>query len=86
MGVAVWLLAGGAAWGVARIVPAGRGGRPVAEGMAAIVTAMLAGFAATALDFGGWNEPDWRAALFAFFAAAAAVATLRLVRLARRAT
>lgn len=42
------------------------------------------GVAATALDFGGWNEADWRAALFAFFGAAAAAAAWRLANLARR--
>ncbi|MEK6371849.1 MAG: hypothetical protein AABO58_04060 [Acidobacteriota bacterium] len=80
MGVAVWLVAGGAAFFVARIVPAGR--RTVLEAIAAIVAAVGAGVAATALDFGGWNEPDWRAGLFVFCCAATVIALIRLIRLA----
>jgi len=80
MGVAVWLAAGGAAFFVARIVPAGR--RTAAEAIAAIVAAAGAGVAATALDFGGWNEPDWRAGLFVFCCAGATIGVIRLIRLA----
>lgn len=80
MGVAVWFVAGGAAFFVARIVPAGR--RTGLEAIAANVGAAGAGVAATALDFGGWNEPDWRAGLFVFCCAAAAIAFTRLIRLA----
>lgn len=80
MGVAVWLVAGGAAFFVARIVPAGR--RTGLEAIAAIVAAAAAGLAATTLDFGGWNEPDWRAGLFVFCCAAATIGVIRLIRLA----
>jgi len=31
------------------------------------------------MDFGGWNEPDWRAGVFVFCCAAAAIAVVRLV-------
>jgi hypothetical protein len=83
MGVAVWLVAGGAAFFVARIVPSGRRAAVEAvEAVAAIVAAAGAGLAATALDFGGWNEPDWRAGLFVFCCAAAAIGVIRLIRLA----
>ena len=80
MGVSVWLVAGGAACIIASFIPSGRR-RPGAEAVAALVVASLAGIAATALDFGGWNEPDWRAALFVFFCVAAALAIVRLMRL-----
>jgi hypothetical protein len=73
------MVAGGAAWIIARIVPHGRS--PVPEAIAAFVVANLAGLAATALDFGGWNEPDWRAGLFVFLSVAAALAIVRLIRL-----
>jgi hypothetical protein len=73
------MVAGGAAWISARFVPSGRS--PAAEAIAALVVANAAGAAATALDFGGWNEPDWRAALFVFFSVAAALAIVRLIRL-----
>lgn len=79
MGVSVWLVAGGAAWIIARFIPPGR--LPGAEGIVALVTASLAGIAATALDFGGWNEPDWRAALFVFFWVAAALGLVRVFSL-----
>ena len=53
--------------------------------LAAIVTALILGVAATAADFGGWNEMDWRPVAFAFFGAAAAIATVRIASLVRRA-
>lgn len=79
VGVSVWLVAGGAAWIIARFVPSGR--LPAAEAIVAFLVANLAGVAATALDFGGWNEPDWRAALFVFFWVAAALGILRVFSL-----
>ena len=66
---------------VARIVPLGRGGGRWSELAAAIVTALLLGTLATALDFGGWNEPDWRAAVFAFLGAFAAAGVVRKLKI-----
>ena len=80
MGLSLWFVGGGAAWILARFIPYGRSG--AAEAVAALLVAAAAGTAATAMDFGGWNEPDWRAGLFCFCCAAAAIATVRLVRLA----
>lgn len=77
MGVALWLLSGGLAVVLARIVPAGRPRNPAGEIVAALAAAGAGGLVATALDFGGWREPDWRAGLFAFFVAAAATGALR---------
>lgn len=48
------------------------------ELLAATSVAVLAGFAATALDFGGLSVIEWRTIAFAFFTASAAVAALRL--------
>jgi hypothetical protein len=79
VGVNVWMLDGGAAFLIARFIPAGE--TPKAEAVAAFVVANLAGFGATALDFGGWKEPDWRAGVFVFLCVAAALAMVRLVRL-----
>jgi hypothetical protein len=79
VGMVLWIVAGGAVWIIARFVPPGRGA--VIEAVAALVISIIAGAAATALDFGGWNEPDWRAAAFAFLCAAAAVALVRLFAL-----
>ncbi len=79
MGVSVWLLSGGAAFLLARFVPAGA--MPNTEAVATFLVANLAGLAATALDFGGWREADWRAGAFVFFCVAAAIGVIRLVAL-----
>lgn len=50
------------------------------ELVASIVTALAAGFAATALDFGGWNELDWRGAVFSLLCAFAAIGVMRFIR------
>jgi uncharacterized membrane protein SirB2 len=78
MGLALWIFSGVAAFGCARIVPFLRNRRWLAEAIAAIVTAVLLGHVATALDFAGWNEPDWRAGLFTFFGAFTAAGIVRL--------
>ena len=79
VGVSLWIVAGGAAWIIARFIPARR--RSWAEAIAALVISMIAGVAATAMDFGGWNEADWRAIVFAFLCAAAAIALVRIAEL-----
>ena len=81
VGIAVWLVSGGLAVILARIVPAGRPASPALEIVTAWIAALGAGLAATALDFGGWAEPDWRAGLFAFFVAAAALGVLRMANI-----
>jgi hypothetical protein len=84
MGIALWIACGAAAFGVSRAIRAGRSPAWLADAAAAIGVAIVAGFAATALDFGGWNEPDWRAGVFALLCAFAAVGCVRIARLARR--
>jgi hypothetical protein len=83
VGIALWLVGGVAAAAIARFVTAGRSRTWAAEAFAAVATALVCGIVATVLDFGGWKEPDWRAATFAFAAAAAAVGLVRLVTLSR---
>ena len=73
------MVAGGAAWIIARFVPASA--MPNTEAVATFVVANLAGLPATALDFGGWREPDWRAGAFVFFCVAAAIGVIRFVAL-----
>ena len=63
---------------IARIVPLLRA-RVAWEAIAAVVTGLLLGLAATAMDFGGWNEADWRAGAFVFLGSAAAIAVTRLI-------
>jgi hypothetical protein len=77
MGALLWLAAGVTVAGVTRLVPASRRGWRV-ELTAALATSFILGLAATALDFGGWREPDVRAGLFCLFGAATAVAMVRL--------
>ena len=69
---------------MARLFRPGRRGKWWPEALLAPVLAVAAGLAATALDFGGWSEPDWRAGLFAFLAALAGIGLFRAVRLSRR--
>ena len=84
MGFGLWIVAGAGAAALARLVEAGRLPlRWITELFVAMVAAILAGLTATALDFGGLREPDWRPALFAFFCAATAVGLMRLARLLR---
>jgi len=88
MGIALWIAAGLAAglatvW-IARIAPFLRVVQWLSDLALAVVAAVLAGFAATALDFGGWNEADWRAIAFAFAAALAVTGWLRVARLLAR--
>jgi O-antigen ligase len=69
---------------VARAIPPGRPTARLVELTVALISALLLGGLATALDFGGWNEPDWRAGVFVFLGSAAFVAAVRLMRMARR--
>jgi uncharacterized membrane protein YeaQ/YmgE (transglycosylase-associated protein family) len=80
VGIALWLACGVVAVVVARIVPALRHVQLFADAAAGIVAALVAGVLATALDFGGWNEPDWRAGLFALMTALASLGGLRVLR------
>jgi len=79
VGIGLWLGSGVVAWILARIIPRGRRRCRAAELAAAIVTALFLGTLATALDFGGWNEPDWRAGTFCVLGAFAAVGAVRLL-------
>ena len=78
MGTALWLVAGLAAFAVSRLLRPGRTARWGVELAASLLPALGAGVIATALDFGGWNETDWRAALFAFFAGLTGAGLARL--------
>ena len=79
VGIALWLGCGVVAFFVARLVPFARR-RPWAELAVTLLAALALGVGATALDFAGWNEPDWRAGLFAFFGSFAAAGAVRAVQ------
>lgn len=84
MGVALWIAAGLMAWIIARIIPASRPRSRIPELVLALLAGTLLGVAATAGDFGGWREPDWRAGVFAFFGAFTVLGVFRLVTIFRR--
>jgi hypothetical protein len=78
MGIALWLFASVAAFFVARMAPWRRRPSWAGELSISIAAGLLLGTLATALDFGGWSEPDWRAALFVLFGALAVAGMFRL--------
>jgi uncharacterized membrane protein SirB2 len=78
MGAALWLGSGALAFLLARLVPFWRRRRWLGELVAALLTALALGGVATALDFGGWREPDPRAALFALLGSGAILGILRV--------
>jgi len=81
MGIGLWMLCAAAVFLVIRRVPFGRPASWIVELFTAVISALFFGALATALDFGGWNEPDWRAGLFVLFGSAAITGTVRFVRL-----
>jgi uncharacterized membrane protein SirB2 len=83
VGVASWFLSGIAAFLIARIVPFSRQTRWKTELVTAIVAALVAGVAATLLDFGGWLELEWRSAAFAFTVALAVAGGVRAITMTR---
>jgi hypothetical protein len=83
MGLVIWFASAAIAWAAVRFVPFGKA-HAALEFLAATVAAGAFGLLATALDFGGWREPDWRAALFAFFGALTFLGAIRALRLAQK--
>ena len=82
MGLGMWAAAGVLAFGVARFLRSGgAAGWPI-ELAVAIASAISFGLVATAFDFGGWRELDWRAGAFALAGAGFVLALLRFARLA----
>jgi hypothetical protein len=82
VGSVLWMASAGAAFVLANFIPYGRVRWSVTELIASIVSALLFGAVATALNFGGWRELDPRAAVFVFFTALAVIAAVRIKRLA----
>ena len=80
MGIALWITAGALASLIARLIRPARPESWWLEPVIALPAATILGLAATALDFGGWNEPDWRAAAFAFAGTLAMIAGARIFR------
>ena len=83
MGAVLWVTSALSLFLIARIVPAGRTRSYLGELLVAIAAAIILGLLATALDFGGWRDADWRAVAFVMLGTAAATGTFRAFRLAR---
>ena len=76
-------MSGIVAFVIARIIPFSRQTYWKTELVTATVSALIAGVAATLLDFGGWRELDWRSAAFAFCVALAAAGVVRAITMFR---
>jgi len=78
MGIALWLIAGGTACVLARLIRNLRQ-HVAGELLVALTSSMILGGLATALDFGGWAELDWRAGVFVFLGSFTAIGLHRLL-------
>ena len=81
MGIALWMTCAGVVFFTIRYIPFGRPAVWIGELIAVVIGALILGAIATALDFGGWNELDWRAALFVLLGSAAVAGAVRFLRL-----
>jgi hypothetical protein len=84
MGIVLWLLCAAAVFVAIRNVRFGRPVGWIGEFFAVVFVALLLGAVATALDFGGWNEVDWRAGVFVLLGAMAVGGAIRVGRLFTR--
>jgi uncharacterized membrane protein YeaQ/YmgE (transglycosylase-associated protein family) len=80
MGIALWSGCALVVFFALRRVPYARPAGWIGESFTALIGALAMGLLATALDFGGWKEPDWRAALFVTFGSVATIGIVRLIR------
>lgn len=69
---------------VSRVIAPGRPSGFVMELVLVLVAAFCSGLAASALDFGGWAELDWRAGVFVVLCCLAMIGIARSVRLTSR--
>lgn len=83
MGIVFWLVSGAVSVIVARIIPP-RFPLTWVDWVAATAASLALGATATALDFGGWSEPDWRAALFVFLGTFALAGARRALAFRKR--
>lgn len=81
MGIALWSGCALVVFFVVRSVPYARPAGWIGELITVLISALAMGLLATALDFGGWKEPDWRAALFVTLGCAAMIGAVRLIRI-----
>lgn len=84
MGIALWMICAAAVFFGIRNIRFGRPAGWMGELFAVAIGAVVLGGIATALDFGGWNELDWRAGLFVLFGSLALGGVIRCGRLFTR--
>jgi hypothetical protein len=80
--VVTWAVAGLIAFAIARVLKSGGALTWRAEAGIAVGAAMVFGLIATAFDFGGWRELEWRSALFALAGSSVILALGRAAHLA----
>jgi hypothetical protein len=84
MGIALWMACAVALFFAMRTIRFARPAGWIGELFTVVLGALVLGGVATALDFGGWNELDWRAGLFVLFGSAALAGAIRIGRLFTR--
>jgi hypothetical protein len=84
MGIALWLVCALAVFFTNRNIRFGRSAGWIGELFAIVISSLLLGAIATSLDFGGWDELDWRAGLFVAFGSFAIAGAIRVGRLFTR--
>jgi hypothetical protein len=84
MGIALWMTCAVAVFFTIRSIRFARPVGWIGELFVVVIGALLLGGVATALDFGGWNELDWRAGLFVLFGSMAVGGASRVGRLFTR--
>ena len=85
MGLIAWIVLGGLAGLIAKVLMPGKDpGGCIITVIIGIVGALLGGFLATALGFGGLSGLDWRSLVIAVVGAFVLLAILRLLRGGRR--
>jgi len=82
MGILIWAVAGLLAFTVARRLRSGGALPWPVEVLVALAAALVFGLIATAFDFGGWRELEWRAGVFALAGSSLILAIVRGARLA----
>jgi hypothetical protein len=84
MGIALWMTCAVAVFFTIRSIRFARPVGWIGELVTVVISALVLGGIATALDFGGWNELDWRAGLFVAFGSFAIAGASRVGRLFAR--
>jgi hypothetical protein len=84
MGIALWFTCAGVVFFAIRNIRFGRPAGWIGELFAVVIGALVLGGVATALDFGGWNEVDWRAGVLVVFGSLAIAGAIRFGRLFTR--